>query len=159
MRSLLRQLARTQHALSEAYLDSSIRVWDWLNTTIADSIVACIDPLIGQLALLYRLAQMRSVIVSFGPWGGIYAHGVYAYRVCLGFAAITWLPLDVDAVLVDVGSGAPRHAGLSILLSQSDRQISGYTRYTFRAWLRGYAVALLPADIDDILAPHASAGK
>ena len=120
------------------------------NNTIADAIVACMTPLIGQIAFLYRMAQMRSAIVSFGPLGGLYANGTYAYRICLGFVAITWLPLDIDTVLVKMGAGRPRHLGLSILLSQSDRQIGGYTRYTLRAWARGYAIALLPADVDDI---------
>jgi hypothetical protein len=64
------------------------------NNTIADAIVALITPAIGQLAFLYRMAQMRSAVVSFGRWGGFYASGNHAYRLCLGFVAITWLPLD-----------------------------------------------------------------
>ncbi len=120
------------------------------NNTIADAIVAGITLFIGQIAFLYLMSQMRSAVISFGPWGGLYAHGAYAYRVCLGFVAITWLPLDIDTVLADIGSGTPRHFGLSILLSRSERQVGAYTRYTLRAWARGYAIALLPADVDDI---------
>jgi hypothetical protein len=72
------------------------------NNTIANVIVASITLLVGQIAFLYRMAQMRSAVISFGAWGGLYANGTYAYRVCLGFVAITWLPLDVDAVLADI---------------------------------------------------------
>jgi hypothetical protein len=150
MRALMQQITSAQRTLSAASLECGIRFWMWLIDTIADAIVALITPAIGQLAFLYRMAQMRSAVVSFGRWGGFYASGNHAYRLCLGFVAITWLPLDVDAVLVDIGSGRPRHLGLSVLLSQSDRQIGGYTRYTLRAWTRGYAIALLLADIDDI---------
>jgi hypothetical protein len=105
------------------------------------------------------MAQMRSAIVSFGAWGGFYASGDYAYRVCLGFMAITWLPLDADAVLVEMGSHTLRHVGLSILLSRSERQVGGYPFYSLRAWTRGYAVALLLADIDDIWNPQSTQGK
>lgn len=150
MRAFMQQFERAQRVFSAAYLDGGIRFWMWLIDTIANVIIALITPLIGQIAFLYRMAQMRSAVVSFGRWGGFYASGNHAYRLCLGFVAITWLPLDVDAVLVDIGSGRPRHLGLSVLLSQSDRQIGGYTRYTLRAWTRGYAIALLLADIDDI---------
>lgn len=120
------------------------------NNTIASAIVAGITPFIGQIAFLYLMSQMRSAVVSFGPWGGLYASGTCAYRVCLGFVAITWLPLDVDAVLADIGSGTLRHFGLSILLSCSERQVGAYTGYALRLWDSDCAVALLLADIDDI---------
>ncbi len=129
------------------------------NNTIADAIVAGITPLIGQIAFLYLMSQMRSAVISFGRWGGLYASGTCAYRVCLGFAAIMWLPLDIDAELAKKGAGRPRHLGLSIVLSQSNRQIGAYARYTLRAWVCGYAIALLPADIDEILIPRNARGR
>ena len=144
---------------SAAYLESGIRFWMWLIELIGDAIVAGITPLIGQIAFLYLMSQMRSAVVSFGPWGGLYANGTYAYRICLGFVAITWLPLDIDTVLVKMGAGRPRHLGLSILLSRSDRQVGTYTRYTLRAWTHGYTLALLPADIDEILVPRNARGR
>jgi hypothetical protein len=150
MMRALKHVERAHRARAWAYLEGGIRFWMWLIDTSANIIIALMMSAIGQLAFLYRMAQMRSAVVSFGRWGGFYASGNYAYRLCLGFMAITWLPLDVDAALVDIGSGRPRHLGLSVLLSQSDRQIGGYTRYTLRAWARGYAIALLLADIDDI---------
>ena len=150
MRALMQQITSAQRALSAASLECGIRFWMWLIDTSANIIIALITPAIGQIAFLYRMTQMRSAVVSFGPWGGLYAHGTYAYRVCLGFVAITWLPLDVDAVLADIGSGTPRHFGLSILLSCSERQVGAYTGYALRLWDSDCAVALLLVDIDDI---------
>ena len=89
MRALMQQITSAQRALSAASLECGIRFWMWLIDTIANAIVAGITPLIGQIAFLYRMTQMRSAVVSFGLWGGLYAHGTYAYRVCLGFVAIT----------------------------------------------------------------------
>lgn len=159
MRALMQQITRAQRALSAASLECGIRFCMWLIDTIANVLVALITPAIGQAGFLYRMAQMRSAIVSFGAWGGFYASGDYAYRVCLGFMAITWLPLDIDAVLVEMASHTLRHVGLSILLSRSERQVGGYPFYSLRAWTRGYAVALLLADIDDIWNPQSAQGK
>ena len=159
MHTLIQQFERAHRVFSVAYLDGGICFWMWLIDTIANVIVASITLLVGQIAFLYRMAQMRSAVISFGSWGGLYANGTHAYRVCLGFVAITWLPLDVDAVLADIGTDTPRHFGLSILLSRSDRPIGGYTRYALRAWQDGCAVALLLADIDDIWGSQSERGR
>ena len=42
-----------------------------------------------------------SIILSFGKWGGVYAHGGHSWRLCLGWVAITLLPEDIDDVLGD----------------------------------------------------------
>lgn len=39
------------------------------------------------------------LMISVGTWGGIYAHWGWSKRVCLGWVAITWLPVDGDEVL------------------------------------------------------------
>jgi hypothetical protein len=36
---------------------------------------------------------------SFGPWGGFYLHTGYTFRICLGWVAITFLPVDFDYLL------------------------------------------------------------
>jgi hypothetical protein len=40
-----------------------------------------------------------SLVFSIGRWGGIYFHLGYTGRVCLGFVAITWFPVDIDLLL------------------------------------------------------------
>lgn len=37
-----------------------------------------------------------SVILSFGKWGGIYIYHGFSFRVCLGWIALTIIPVDVD---------------------------------------------------------------
>jgi hypothetical protein len=40
-----------------------------------------------------------TLAISFGPWGGFYRHWGYTKRICLGWVAITYLPVDLDAVI------------------------------------------------------------
>ncbi len=37
-----------------------------------------------------------SLILSFGKWGGIYFVKGYTIRLCLGWIAFTYLPLEID---------------------------------------------------------------
>lgn len=37
-----------------------------------------------------------TLALSWGRYGGFYAH---RYRLCFGWLALTWLPLDLDDVL------------------------------------------------------------
>lgn len=40
-----------------------------------------------------------TLAISFGPWGGFYRHWGYTKHICLGWVAITYLPVDLDAVI------------------------------------------------------------
>lgn len=40
-----------------------------------------------------------TVSMSWGPWGGFYIHRRYIWRVCLGFVAFTYMPIEVDDLL------------------------------------------------------------
>ena len=40
-----------------------------------------------------------SVILSFGRWGGVYVYGGFGIRVCLGWIALTILPVDIDDII------------------------------------------------------------
>lgn len=40
-----------------------------------------------------------SIILSFGRWGGVYYHGGWSKRLCLGWVALTLLPADIDPIL------------------------------------------------------------
>jgi len=43
-----------------------------------------------------------TIIFSFGPWGGFYKHlSKIAWRICLGWMAITIIPEDFDYWLLD----------------------------------------------------------
>jgi len=37
--------------------------------------------------------------VSFGKWAGFYIFKGYSFRVCLGFVAFTYFPIDIDEIL------------------------------------------------------------
>ena len=37
-----------------------------------------------------------TLAISWGRFGGFYVH---RYRICFGWVALTWLPLDLDDVL------------------------------------------------------------
>jgi hypothetical protein len=37
-----------------------------------------------------------TLALSWGRYGGFYLH---RYRVCIGWIALTWLPLDLDDIL------------------------------------------------------------
>lgn len=36
---------------------------------------------------------------TIGPWGGFYIHNGYTLRLCLGWLALTILPVDFDCLL------------------------------------------------------------
>lgn len=40
-------------------------------------------------------------MVNFGPWGGLYFRKAFSARVCLGYVAFTFVPMDVDILLED----------------------------------------------------------
>lgn len=40
-----------------------------------------------------------AIIISIGKWGGIYLYHGYGWRLCLGWIAITYLPVDGDVVI------------------------------------------------------------
>lgn len=42
------------------------------------------------------VAPCGTLALSWGRYGGFYVH---RYRICLGWVALTWLPLDLDDVL------------------------------------------------------------
>lgn len=39
-----------------------------------------------------------SIIISWGKYGGFYVAIDYTKRLCLGWAAITYIPLDIDVL-------------------------------------------------------------
>jgi len=43
-----------------------------------------------------------SFVISFGKFGGFYLFWGYTKRVCLGWVAFTFFPLDIDPVLDDL---------------------------------------------------------
>ena len=40
-----------------------------------------------------------TILFSIGKWGGIYAYHGFGWRLCLGWIAITILPVDGDVIL------------------------------------------------------------
>jgi hypothetical protein len=58
-----------------------------------------------------------SLVFSIGKWGGIYFHIGYTVRVCLGFVAITWLPVDIDLVLEKVANKSDLEEGANNVAS------------------------------------------
>lgn len=46
-----------------------------------------------------------TILISIGAWGGIYAYFKWSWRVCLGWIAITILPVDGDQILDAVSKG------------------------------------------------------
>ena len=40
-----------------------------------------------------------SFIISWGKYGGWYWHNKFTKRLCLGWLAITFIPMDIDDVL------------------------------------------------------------
>ena len=39
------------------------------------------------------------ILISIGKWGGIYVVNCWAPRICLGWIAITFFPVDGDDIL------------------------------------------------------------
>jgi hypothetical protein len=37
-----------------------------------------------------------TLALSWGRWGGFYASGGYGWRVCAGWIAVTYLPIEID---------------------------------------------------------------
>lgn len=49
-----------------------------------------------------------SLAVSWGPWGGFYVH---PRRLCLGWVALTYVPVEIDDLMeayADTGTGFDR---------------------------------------------------
>jgi hypothetical protein len=40
-----------------------------------------------------------TVAVSAGPWGGFYVHRGFFHRLCLGWVAITVVPVELDDLM------------------------------------------------------------
>lgn len=40
-----------------------------------------------------------TIMFSIGKWGGFYWHRDFSIRLCLGWVAITLLPVDVDEIM------------------------------------------------------------
>jgi len=40
-----------------------------------------------------------SIILSFGKFGGFYIHNGFTKRICLGWVALTFIPMDIDVIL------------------------------------------------------------
>jgi hypothetical protein len=45
--------------------------------------------------------------VSWGKWGGFYWKRGYTTRLCLGWVALTYFPLDLDVLLRALSKAAP----------------------------------------------------
>lgn len=41
-----------------------------------------------------------SFVISFGRWGGFYFMRGFQTRVCLGWVALTYIPMDYDEVII-----------------------------------------------------------
>lgn len=41
-----------------------------------------------------------TIAFSIGKWGGFYRYWGYTKRVCLGWMAVTFIPADLDELLV-----------------------------------------------------------
>jgi hypothetical protein len=46
---------------------------------------------------------------SWGPWGGVYAHWGYCKRLCLGWFAVTLVPVEVDDLMAAFAACAACH--------------------------------------------------
>lgn len=42
---------------------------------------------------------MMAIVVSIGKWGNVYFYRGFGWRLCLGWIAITILPMDGDVIL------------------------------------------------------------
>lgn len=40
-----------------------------------------------------------TICLSIGRWGGVYFHRGWTLRLCLGWVAITLIPVDIDELL------------------------------------------------------------
>ena len=43
------------------------------------------------------------IMISVGSWGGVYYAGGWSKRLCLGWVAVTFFPVDGD-VIIDAAS-------------------------------------------------------
>lgn len=41
-----------------------------------------------------------TLMLTIGKWGGMYVYRGFAWRVCLGWVALTFLPCDIDEILM-----------------------------------------------------------
>ena len=48
-----------------------------------------------------------TLALSWGRYGGFYVTWAYAKRLCLGWVALTYVPLEIDA-LMDAYADSPR---------------------------------------------------
>lgn len=40
-----------------------------------------------------------TLALTIGPWGGFYWHWGFTKRICLGYVALTYIPIDLDSIL------------------------------------------------------------
>jgi hypothetical protein len=46
------------------------------------------------------------IMISIGRWGNVYTYKGFGWRICLGWIAITFFPVDGDQVLDFAGKWA-----------------------------------------------------
>lgn len=52
---------------------------------------------IGEQTRFYHGPAMSGTLaLSWGPWGGLYLHRA---RICLGWLALTYVPIELDALM------------------------------------------------------------
>lgn len=49
-----------------------------------------------------------AIIISIGKWGNVYFYRGFGWRLCLGWIAITILPIDGDEILAAAAMEADR---------------------------------------------------
>jgi hypothetical protein len=74
-----------------------------------------------------------TLAISWGKWGGFYVHrpkGRFVSRVCLGFVAITYLPLEIDELMEAYADQRERRIletpGVAEGIEQTDRVIEAW---------------------------------
>lgn len=40
-----------------------------------------------------------TIALSVGPWGGFYVHRGFCHRLCLGWLAVTLVPVELDDLM------------------------------------------------------------
>ena len=50
------------------------------------------------------------IMISVGSWGGFYFYHDFSWRLCLGWIAITFLPIDGDEILDVAGRNLANEA-------------------------------------------------
>lgn len=52
-----------------------------------------------------RSSRGGTLAVSWGEWGGFYLDRGWCTRLCIGWVAITYLPVDFDDLVLTEGGG------------------------------------------------------